>query len=85
MNPSAENYLIMHRFGDFSHANDAQQVKAVADEFHRQLNSSMNSANISGYINSFVHRTNISENMSSLTVPMLIITGLFVWINLSYH
>ena len=32
MNPTAENYLILHRFGDFSHANNADQVKAVVDE-----------------------------------------------------
>lgn len=75
MNPTAENYLILHRFGDFSHANNADQVKAVVDEFHTKLNSSMNSANISGYIDAFVHRTNIAEKMSALTVPILIITG----------
>lgn len=75
MNPSAENYLIMHRFGDFTHATDAEQIKKVVDEFHKQLHSSMNAANISGYIDSFMHRTNISEKMSSLTVPVLIMTG----------
>jgi len=75
MNPTAENYLIMHRFGDFTHANNAEQVKAVVEEFHQQLNNKMNSANISGYINSFVHRTNIAEKMAALSVPLLLITG----------
>ncbi|XP_067951126.1 uncharacterized protein ZK1073.1-like [Watersipora subatra] len=75
MHPSAENYLVMHRFGDFSHAKDAEQVKGVIDDFHTQLNSTMNSVNIRNFINCFVNRSNIAEKMGSLTLPILIITG----------
>lgn len=78
MNPTAENYLIMHRFGDFTHANNAEQVKAVVDQFHEQLNKSMNSKNIRGYIDSFNHRTNIAERMNTLKTPILLITGMLV-------
>lgn len=76
MNPSAENYLVMHRFGDFSHANDEAAVKVVVEEFHQSLNSKMSSINIRGYIDSFAHRSELgSSKMSSLSVPILIITG----------
>lgn len=75
MNPSAENYLIMHRFGDFTHAENMDQVKAVVDAFHEQLNKTMNAKNIRGYIDAFVHRTSIAEKMGALSVPVLLITG----------
>ena len=75
MNPTAEHYLVLHRFGDFTHANDADAVKVVVDEFHKSLNSKMNAKNIRGYIDSFAHRTDLAQKMSGLTVPILIITG----------
>lgn len=82
MNPSAENYLTIHRFGDFTAAADAHQVKGIVEQFHRQLHTTMNPMNLRGYIDTFVHRTNIAEKMGALTTPVLIITGKAAFTNL---
>jgi len=76
MNPTAENYLIMHRFGDFSHAENAEQVKQVVDGFHVELNERMNAKNLRGYIEAFMNRTNIADKIGGLTIPVLMVTGM---------
>lgn len=75
MNPSAESYLILHRFGAFSKAKDTEQLKAAIENYQDVLRTKANPRNLKKFVEAFLRRTNIAENIKKLKCPVLLITG----------
>lgn len=77
MNPSAENYLILHRFGasKFTKASDKEELKTIVESYQETLRNKANPKNLRKFVESFLKRTNIAENIGKLKCPILLVTG----------
>lgn len=77
MNPSAENYLVLHRFGStqFSKANDKEELKSIVESYQEALHNKINSKNLKCFVNAFLKRTNIADTIRNLKCPVLLVTG----------
>jgi len=109
MNPSAEVYLVVHRFGsvidkprrlsrqsslvseltfrkftktelkdpnfEVSKTADKQELQAVIENYQSMLRNRINPKNLKMFVNAFLKRTNISENIKRVKCPVLMVTG----------
>jgi protein NDRG1 len=77
MNPSAESYLMLHRFGTtrFSKSSDKQELKPIAEGFQDTLRKRANPRNLRKFVDAFLKRTNIVDNIRQLNCRILLVTG----------
>jgi pimeloyl-ACP methyl ester carboxylesterase len=76
MNPSAESYLVLHRFGtEFSKAKDTEELKAAIENYQEMLRNKANPKNLKKFVEAFLRRTNIADSTKKLKCPILLITG----------
>lgn len=82
MNPTAEGYLVLHRFGsdlfdhhEFEKAENKEELNQVLSTFQESLRSKINPHNLNRFVQSFMKRTNIIEHVQKLTCPVLMVTG----------
>lgn len=78
MNPATESFLIVHRFGSISKVIETEnelELRNAVESFRQNLRHSINSKNLNKFISSYMQRKNLSDNLSSLKCPVLLITG----------
>lgn len=77
MNPTAEAYLVLHRFGIFGRAEDQEQLKLAIENYQDVLRTKTNPKNLTKFVDAFLKRSSISESSKTarLNVPVLLITG----------
>lgn len=77
MNSSAESYLLLHRFGatKFSKSSDKQELKPIAEGFQDVLRNRANAKNLRKFVEAFLKRTSIVENIKQLNCRILLVTG----------
>ncbi|KAL3864335.1 hypothetical protein ACJMK2_006026 [Sinanodonta woodiana] len=75
MNPSAEAYLLLHRFGSFEKAENPEQLNRVLETFQEKLRSKINPINLNRFVQSFMKRSNITDQIGKLKCPVLMVTG----------
>jgi len=77
MNASAENYLVLHRFGStqFSKATDNEELKSIVQSYQEALHNRINAKNLKCFVNAFLKRSNIADTIKSLKCPVLLVTG----------
>ncbi|CAD5118212.1 DgyrCDS6935 [Dimorphilus gyrociliatus] len=79
MNPTAEQYLVLHRFGSssskFNTAENAEQLKQVIANFQEELRQHVNPKNLKKFVEAFLKRTSIADKITHLKCPMLLVTG----------
>ncbi|VDD81161.1 unnamed protein product [Mesocestoides corti] len=75
MNPSVENYLVLHRFGVFKKATTEAELHGAIKSFLQSLREDINPKNLNKFIQAFMERTNITETIGNLKCPVLFITG----------
>lgn len=77
MNPTAEAYLVLHRFGIFGKAEDQQELKNAIENYQELLRTKTNPKNLKKFVETFLRRTNIAESskISKLKCPVLLMTG----------
>jgi pimeloyl-ACP methyl ester carboxylesterase len=77
MNPSAEAYLVLHRFGtsELSKATDREQLKSTIEKYQEMLRNKTNAKNLKKFVEAFLKRTNIADNIKRLKCPVLLVSG----------
>ncbi|XP_053407343.1 uncharacterized protein ZK1073.1-like isoform X2 [Mercenaria mercenaria] len=79
MNPTAEAYLVLHRFGSssmtFEKAENKEELNKVLTTFQDGLRSKLNPHNLNRYVQSFMKRTCITDTIQKITCPVLMVTG----------
>jgi len=75
MNQSAENFLVLHRYGNFKEAKSEQEVIQIVDNFRQSLRKSINPKNLNKFINSYMQRNTIVDKINQLRSPVLFMTG----------
>lgn len=85
MNPTAESYLCLHRFGSFEKAENKEQLQKVMGSFQETLRSKMNAHNLKLFVHSYMKRSNIADNIGKLKCPILMVTGTKSSFNASVH
>jgi len=79
MNPTAEAYLVLHRFGslkeEFEKAENKEELNKVLTTFQEQLRSKINPHNLNLFVQSFMKRSNITDQIQKLQCPVLMVTG----------
>ncbi|KAM3182634.1 hypothetical protein ACTXT7_011912 [Hymenolepis weldensis] len=79
MNPSVENYLMLHRFGiedpNFINASTEAELRTATRNFLHSLRENINPKNLNKFIQAFMVRTNITDSIGNLKCPVLFITG----------
>lgn len=79
MNPTAEAYLVLHRFGSlhdtFDKAQNKEELNKVLQSFQDSLRSKINPHNLNKFVQAFMKRTNIADHIEKLNGPVLMVTG----------
>lgn len=77
VNQSAESYLVLHRFGEtkFSKATDKEELKAIVESYQDVLRTRTNAKNLKKFVEAFLKRTSLTENIKRITCPILLVTG----------
>jgi len=78
MNPTAEQYLIFHKFGHVitQQLDTAENKERLIKEYQDRLHSKINPKNLKKYVESFLKRTDINSKLESqLKVETLLVTG----------
>jgi len=78
MNPTAEQYLLFHKFGRSleEQLEQAENKENVISEFQQKLRCSINPRNLRCYVESFLNRTDVSEILESrLKTDVMLVTG----------
>ncbi|XP_048249345.1 uncharacterized protein ZK1073.1-like isoform X3 [Haliotis rufescens] len=80
MNPSAEAYLVFHRFGSeynikFEKAENKEQLEKVIESFQQSLRSKINAKNLKRFVQAFMKRSNIADNIGKIKCSILMVTG----------
>jgi pimeloyl-ACP methyl ester carboxylesterase len=75
-NPTAESYLIMHRFGSrFSKTDSKEDSRALVESFQEVLRTKTNIRNLKKFLESYLKRTGIADSIKNLKCPVLLMTG----------
>lgn len=76
-NPSAEQYLVFHRFGSQldKEGMDPSTREKLIGEFQEHLKTKINPKNLKRYVECFLERTDISALIKDLKVETLLMTG----------
>ncbi|KAF5404716.1 Family S33 non-peptidase ue (S33 family) [Paragonimus heterotremus] len=85
MNPAAESYLLVHRFGSFSESCNEVELTHILTNYRKSLRDLINPRNLNKYIMSFMARTKIIEKVDQLKCPILLITGALASHNHTVH
>ncbi|XP_062588765.1 uncharacterized protein ZK1073.1-like isoform X1 [Saccostrea cucullata] len=85
MNPTAEAYLMMHRFGSFEKATDQEELNKAINSFQHSLRKNINPQNLKRFVKSFMKRTNIAESIGKMKCPVLLVTGALASFNHTVH
>jgi len=73
-NPTAEQYLVFHKFG--YQVEKAKDKTKAMNEYKERLHNQLNPRNLKMYVEAFMNRTDISHKLASeLSCDILIITG----------
>lgn len=78
MNPSAEQYLIFHKFGHVisQQLDNAENKERLIKEYQDRLQSKINPKNLRKYVESFLKRTDMTAKLEQgLKVETLLVTG----------
>jgi pimeloyl-ACP methyl ester carboxylesterase len=90
MNPSAEAYLVLHRFGsvidarrssrsgsltEVSKTNDRQELHNAIENYQSMLRNRVNPKNLKLFVHAFLKRTSIVDKAERIKCPVLFITG----------
>ncbi|XP_064097939.1 uncharacterized protein ZK1073.1-like [Macrobrachium nipponense] len=74
MNPTAEQYLIFHKFGH--QLDTAENKERLIKEYQDRLQSKINPKNLRKYVEAFLKRSDLSSKLESkLVVETLLVTG----------
>jgi pimeloyl-ACP methyl ester carboxylesterase len=75
-NQTAENYLIMHRFGSkLTKTSTKEESRALIESFQEVLRNKTNMRNLKKFVESYLKRTAIADNIKTLKCPVLLMTG----------
>ncbi|CAH1785080.1 unnamed protein product, partial [Owenia fusiformis] len=74
MNPSAETYLVLHRFGSIEGTSNKEDLQSIIDKFQASLKG-LNVKNLRKFVDAFMKRTNIMDSLEKLQNNILIVTG----------
>ncbi|XP_021371868.1 uncharacterized protein ZK1073.1-like isoform X1 [Mizuhopecten yessoensis] len=87
MNPTAETYLVLHRFGSelFDKASSKDEINKTVNTFLDTLRSKINPHNLQRFVHSFMKRSNIADHLSSLKCRVLTVTGTKASFNHTVH
>ncbi|XP_056005888.1 uncharacterized protein ZK1073.1-like isoform X3 [Ostrea edulis] len=85
MNPTAEAYLMMHRFGSFEKASDQEELNKAISSFQHSLRKNINPQNLKRFVKSFMKRTNIADNIGKMKCQVLLVTGSLASFNHTVH
>ncbi|GFS20012.1 hypothetical protein ElyMa_005046200, partial [Elysia marginata] len=85
MNPSTEAYLCLHRFGSFEKAENKEQLQKVIESFQESLRSKINPKNLKRFVQAFMKRSNIAEQIAKLKCRVLMVTGSKASFNHTVH
>ncbi|XP_042884847.1 uncharacterized protein ZK1073.1-like isoform X2 [Penaeus japonicus] len=78
MHPTAEQYLIFHKFGHMisQQLDTAENKERLIKEYQDRLQSKINPKNLRKYVEAFLKRSDLSGKLESkLTVETLLVTG----------
>jgi len=89
MNPKAEAYLVLHRYGtnkdtvefeeavasEFSNAEDKEQVRSAIENYQSNLRTHTNAKNLKRFVEAFLKRTNYYDLLKKIKCPVLLVTG----------
>jgi len=88
MNPKAEAYLVLHRYGtqkgtlqfeEFSNAEDKEQVRSAIENYQSNLRTHTNAKNLKRFVEAFLKRTNYYDGLKKINwmhrCPVLLVTG----------
>lgn len=75
MNPKAEAYLVLHRYGTFSNAEDKEQVRSAIENYQSNLRTHANAKNLKRFVEAFLKRTNYQDGLKKIKCPVLLVTG----------
>lgn len=85
MNPGAESYLLLHRFGTSKDVTDEIELKHVVENFRNSLRDSINPKNLNKFIMAFMNRTKIIDRKERILCPILFLTGALASHNHTVH
>jgi pimeloyl-ACP methyl ester carboxylesterase len=75
-NHTAEDYLIMHRFGSkLTKSKDQEETRMLIESFQEVVRNRTNMRNLKKFVESYLKRTAITDNIKSLKCPVLLMTG----------
>lgn len=78
MNPTAEQYLVFHKFGYSleQQLESSENKEKVIQEYQHKLHRSINPRNLRRYVETFLNRTDLSEVLESkLTTNVMLVAG----------
>ncbi|EFX76969.1 hypothetical protein DAPPUDRAFT_321849 [Daphnia pulex] len=74
MNPTAEQYLVFHKFG--RQLERSENKEKVINEYQHKLRSTINPKNLRRYVETFLNRTDLSEVLESqLKTDVMLVAG----------
>jgi len=75
MNPGTENYLVFHKFGHQMENATAKERADTIHDFQAKLRSNINPRNLKKYVDSFLNRKDITQQLGNMKVDTLLVTG----------
>ncbi|VDP26534.1 unnamed protein product [Schistosoma curassoni] len=75
MNPAAESYLLMHRFGSAADSENEIEVREVLIKFRQSLRTAINPRNLNKFIMSFMSNPNSISSFMRVFIYSLLILG----------
>lgn len=89
MNPSTEAYLCLHRFGsttpEFEKAENKEQLQKVIESFQESLRSKINPRNLKRFVQAFMRRSNIADQVEKIKCRVMMVTGSKASFNHTVH
>jgi protein NDRG1 len=75
-NPTVENYLVIHRFGNkVIKSQNKEESKALIEGFKETLRNRTNMRNLKKFVETYLKRTTLADNIKNLKCPVLLMTG----------
>ncbi|XP_014662785.1 PREDICTED: uncharacterized protein ZK1073.1-like isoform X2 [Priapulus caudatus] len=75
LKPTAEDYLVFHKFGEKLVEVAQEERDVMLEDYTDHLKTKMNPKNLNRYVQSFVSRTDISAQLCNMSVDVLIVVG----------
>jgi len=75
-NHTAEDYLIMHRFGSkLNKSKNQEETRMLIESFQEVVRNRTNMRNLKKFVESYLKRTAIADSIKTLKCPVLLMTG----------